>query len=173
MRIEILTPDAAEAAIPALAVLLRDVVHAGASVNFVLPFDVAQAEAWWRGRIPAWRAGALTLFALHEGEALAGCVMLDCGTPPNQPHRAEATKLLVHPSARRRGHGRALMMALEAGARARGRSLVTLDTRTGDAAELLYAGLGYLRVGEIPGFCVDPLDPGKIDGTTIMYKRLD
>ena len=32
---------------------------------------------------------------------------------PNQPHRAEVLKLLVHPDARRRGIARALMVALE------------------------------------------------------------
>ena len=53
-----------------------------------------------------------------------------------------------------------------------GRSLITLDTRTGDSAEPLYASLGYVTVGQIPDFSRDPHDAGKLDATTIMYKRV-
>ena len=44
-------------------------------------------------------------------------------------------KLLVHPSARRRGIARALMVALEPIALSEERTLLTLDTWTGKAAE--------------------------------------
>ena len=39
-----------------------------------------------------------------------------------------------------------------------GRSLITLDTRTGDTAEPLYASLGYKIAGVIPGYCRDPFE---------------
>ena len=55
---------------------------------------------------------------------------------------------------------------------AAGRSLITLDTRTGDRAEPLYASLGYVTVGVIPGFSRDSHDAHRLDGTTIMYKQL-
>ncbi|WP_241114278.1 GNAT family N-acetyltransferase, partial [Achromobacter insuavis] len=97
---------------------------------------------------------------------------LDCDTPPNQPHRAEIRKLLVHPDFRRRGIARELMQAAEAAAVTAGRSLITLDTRTGDNAEPLYTSLGYRTVGVIPGFARDARDPNRLDGTTIMYKPL-
>jgi hypothetical protein len=51
------------------------------------------------------------------------------------------------------------------------RSLLTLDTRTGDSAEPLYASLGYVAVGIIPGYCLDPLH-ARFDSTTVMYKAL-
>jgi hypothetical protein len=51
------------------------------------------------------------------------------------------------------------------------RSLITLDTRTGDHAEPLYASLGYVAVGIIPDFCLDPREP-KLHPTTIMYKMV-
>jgi hypothetical protein len=40
-----------------------------------------------------------------------------------------------------------------------------------DAAEPLYASLGYETTGTIPGYCCDPFED-KLDATTIMYKRL-
>ena len=55
--------------------------------------------------------------------------------PPNQPHRAEIAKLLVHRSARRRGIARQLMERRRGEARAEGKTLLVLDTVTGDAAE--------------------------------------
>jgi ribosomal protein S18 acetylase RimI-like enzyme len=78
---------------------------------------------------------------------------------------------MVHPDIRRRGIARALMGEIEMRARARGRTLLTLDTRTGDAAEPLYASIGYETTGVIPGYCIDAIT-GAFDGTTIMYKRL-
>ncbi|PJN94663.1 GNAT family N-acetyltransferase, partial [Amaricoccus sp. HAR-UPW-R2A-40] len=60
---------------------------------------------------------------------------------------------------------------LETEAAARGRSLLTLDTRTGDAAEPLYAGLGFQTAGVIPGYCRDTLSD-RMDPTTIMWKAL-
>jgi len=72
---------------------------------------------------------------------------------------------------RRRGIGRALMDELERAAEHLGRRLITLDTRTGDAAEPLYTSIGYETVGTIPDFCHDPID-GRLHPTTIMYKVL-
>ncbi len=102
---------------------------------------------------------------------IAGSVQLDYDTPPNQPHRAEVRKLLVHPDFRRRGIAKALMAALESRAAELGRSLLTLDTRTGDMAEPLYVSLGYQTAGIIPGYCRDPFKD-HFDPTTIMYKAL-
>ncbi|HKK22635.1 MAG TPA: GNAT family N-acetyltransferase [Pseudohaliea sp.] len=159
--------------IPALAALLHACVHAGASISFVLPFRQDDAAGFWTARVlPAMRAGGQLLLVAREGGCLVGTVQLGTDTPPNQPHRAEVSKLLVHPERRRRGIARALMAALEREARARGRSLITLDTRTGDAAEPLYTALGYRTVGTIPGYCVDPFDPACLESTTIMYKVL-
>ena len=101
---------------------------------------------------------------------IVGTVQLDLATPPNQPHRGEIKKLLVHPQARRAGIARALMVAIEDEARAARRSLLTLDTAS-DAAERLYASLGYVRVGVIPRFSIRP-DSSEFEGTTVMYKEI-
>lgn len=158
--------------IPALAGLLHACVHAGASVGFVLPCPVAECDAFWRDKVlPAVAGGSRLLLVARAGGRIVGTVQLDRDTPANQPHRAEVRKLLVHPEFRRRGISRALMLELERRAAGLGRRLLTLDTRTGDAAEPLYASLGYETVGVIPGYCLDPAE-NRLDGTTIMYKAL-
>ncbi len=158
--------------LPAFADLLTACVKGGASVNFVMPFEPREAESYWREKIlPGVGSGRRVLLAAWLGERLAGTVNLDLDTPPNQPHRAEVSKLLVHPEFRRRGIARTLMLALECEARKAGRSLLTLDTLTGDAAEPLYGSLGYVTVGRIPDFCRDVYDE-RLSSTTIMYKRL-
>jgi hypothetical protein len=63
------------------------------------------------------------------------------------------------------------MAELEDLARRLGRTLLTLDTRTGDSAEPLYASLGYQTAGVIPGYCRHPFED-RLDSTTIMYKVL-
>lgn len=167
-----LDAEQAEAWLPELAELLHACVHDGASIHFVLPFSVEQAAAFWRDKtLPGVAGGGrLLLAALVDGE-LAGSVQLDCDTPPNQPHRAEVCKLLVHPRHRRQGVARALMAELEARARQRGRSLLTLDTASGDKAEPLYHSLGYQAAGRIPGYAWDGRGE-KLQATTLMYKTL-
>jgi ribosomal protein S18 acetylase RimI-like enzyme len=155
-----------------LGALLHACVYDGASIGFVLPFTADDGEAFWRDKVlPAVRNGTRVLLVAHTSGRIVGSVQLDCDTPPNQPHRAEVRKLLVHPAVRRQGIAHALMAELELLARQRGRSLLTLDTRTGDKAEPLYASLGYKTVGVIPGFCRDPIED-RLDATTIMYKAL-
>ncbi|MBB5546053.1 N-acetyltransferase [Paraburkholderia fungorum] len=158
--------------LPELGALLRACVHDGASVGFVLPHSVAESEAFWSGKVlPSLRAGALVLFVARHGESIAGTVQLDYDTMPNQRHRAEVRKLLVHPAFRRQGIAKALMAELERRALQLQRSLLTLDTRTGDKAEPLYAALGYQTAGVIPQFCRDTQEE-RLDSTTIMYKAL-
>ncbi len=170
--IESATAEALEGCLDELGGLLHACVHAGASVGFVLPFDREAAAGFWRAKVlPRVAAGTVLCWTARLGDDLAGTVQLDIGTPPNQPHRAEVRKLLVHPERRRRGIARALMVTLEAQARCIGRHLLTLDTRTGDAAEPLYVSLGYHTVGPIPGYCRDPFGD-RLDATTIMYRQL-
>jgi len=173
IEVTLLTTEAARACLNELGDVLHACVHGGASVSFVLPYSPEDAEAFWRNKVqPAVEGGKLLLWVARQNGRIAGAVQLDIDTPPNQPHRAEIRKLLVHPDFRRQGIARDLMRAAEAQAVQLGRSLITLDTRTGDSAEPLYASLGYVAVGQIPGFSRDPHDAGKLDATTIMYKRV-
>ncbi len=169
-RIETLSADAAEAALPDLAALLHACVLDGASIGFVLPFTLPEAEAFWRDGLPALRSGARRLLvARHEGRVVAS-TQIGLAAPPNGRHRAEITKVLVHPQMRRRGLARALMREAEAVARAEGRSLLILDTRSHDAGEALYRSLGYAVTGVVPDYACSP--EGVPEPCTFMHKRL-
>lgn len=156
-----------------LAGLLHACVQDGASVNFVLPYSLEDAKAFWRrkvlSRLPD--GGLVVLVAWRDGR-IAGSVQLDHDTPPNQPHRADVKKLLVHPDFQRRGIGRALMVQVEAAARKMGCTLLTLDTRTGDKGEPLYKSQGFLVAGIIPGYSRDARKD-VFDPATFMYKPLE
>jgi ribosomal protein S18 acetylase RimI-like enzyme len=155
-----------------LGALLHDCVHAGASIGFVLPCSADDCLAFWQAKVlPAVHDGGLLLVVARQHGRIAGAGQLDCNTPPNQPHRAEVRKVMVHPGFRRQGIAKALMAELERLAGQRGRSLLTLDTRTGDKAEPLYASLGYQTAGIIPGYCRDTFEE-RLDSTTVMYKAL-
>ncbi|WP_119393076.1 GNAT family N-acetyltransferase [Taklimakanibacter lacteus] len=155
-----------------LAELLHACVHAGASIGFIMPHSRAESEAFWLSKVlPAVKDESRLLLVARCGEAIVGSVQLDYDTPANQPHRAEIRKLLVHPDHRRQGIARLLMARIESHAVRLHRSLLTLDTRTGDSAEPLYASLGYATTGIIPGYCRDTLSD-RLDATTIMYKNL-
>jgi GNAT superfamily N-acetyltransferase len=155
-----------------LAEVLHAVVHAGAGVSFVVPFSLDEARAFWIEKVlPGVRARTRRVVVARLGARIVGTVQLDLEMPPNQRHRGEVAKMLVHPSARRRGIARALMTALEAIALSEGRTLLTLDTVTGGSAEPLYRSLGYVTVGVIPRFARASLTPD-LEPTTIMYKEL-
>lgn len=172
IQLAVLSAEDVAAHLRELGALLHACVHAGASIGFVVPFAPAEAEAFWRGRVlPAVEAGGRALWVARSGGRVVGTVQLGHDTMPNQAHRAEVSKLLVHPAFRRRGIARALMAALERRAGDLGRSLLTLDTRTGDSAEPLYASLGYRTAGVIPGYCRHPFED-RLEPTTIMYKAL-
>ncbi|MWB76552.1 GNAT family N-acetyltransferase [Pseudooceanicola sp. 216_PA32_1] len=169
--VEILPRDY-DAAVPGLTGVLHACVHAGASVNFILPFPVEEARAFWTGKVAgAMQGGKRRLWVAREGDRILGCVMLDWDTPPNQTHRAEVTKMLVHPEARRRGLARLLLMRLLQGARDAGKTLITLDTTTGSAAQGLYAAAGFEVAGSIPQFSRAPLED-RLEATTYMYRML-
>jgi ribosomal protein S18 acetylase RimI-like enzyme len=163
------------ALLPQLVELLQQNVDAGASIGFLPPMPAAEAEAYWRSVEEALRNPyRLMLVAVTSdpeiGEQVVGSVQLDLVAKPNAPHRAEVIKLIVAPTARRQGIGRALMQAIEAGARALGRTTLVLDTRQGDPSELLYSSLGYVRVGAIPQYVIS--ENGAMSATVIYYKLI-
>ncbi|WP_421783997.1 GNAT family N-acetyltransferase [Kiloniella litopenaei] len=162
-----------DARIGELADLLHACVLDGASVGFVLPFSKEDSLQFWRNQVRPGVVSCQTLLMVYiAGEQVIGTVQLCCSTMPNQSHRADVSKLLVSPLFRKRGIAKALMAELETQAKMRGKSLLTLDTRTGDSAEPLYNQLGYKTAGVIPDYCRDAHDKTRFDPTTYMYKRL-
>lgn len=129
-----------------LAELLIDCVDGGASVSFMHPLPMPKALAFWRGVTDGVAQGERALLVAEDAEGIVGTVQLVLDQPENQPHRADVSKMLVHRRARRQGLGAALMQAAENTARECGKSLLVLDTASGDA-ERLYARLGWQRCG--------------------------
>lgn len=151
-----LDAEAARGLIEPLAAILFDCVEDNASINFVWPFTQADALAWWQGVIDRMDAGSLVLLGAFRGGGLVGSAQLGLDMPPNQRHRAEVKKVIVHRRARGHGIGTALMAALDDEARRHGRTLLTLDTAAGSAGDRLYGRLGWTRFGTVPGFALYP-----------------
>jgi GNAT superfamily N-acetyltransferase len=156
--------------IQGLSDVLIDCVEGGASVSFMLPMSRAKAEAFWRLVAQGVAAGERALLVAEDVQGLCGTVQLVLQQPENQPHRADLAKLLVHRRARRQGLGAALVRAAEATARACGKTLLVLDAVTGGDAARLYERLGWVRVGDIPGYALWP--QGGLCSTTLFYRVL-
>jgi len=159
-----------EAQIQALAEVLSDCVEGGASVSFMQPFSVDQAQTFWRQVADGVARQERALLVAEDAQGIVGTVQLVLAQPDNQPHRADLAKMLVRRRARRLGLGAALMSAAEGMARDCGKSLLVLDTVTGGDAERLYTRLGWTRVGEIPGYALWP--QGGLCSTTYFYKNV-
>lgn len=166
-----LDTTAARAALPTLIAVLDDAIQGGASVGFLLPLAEQELEIYWSNVIYAVERGDKALLVARQGEHIAGTVQLAFEPRANGSHRAEVQKLLVPRWARRQGIGAALMQAAEDIVRAAGRSLLVLDTRTGDDAERLYQRLGYRLAGVIPRYARST--DGNLDGSSFMYKDLE
>jgi GNAT superfamily N-acetyltransferase len=171
-RVEVRRLDATElrARLDGLAAVLADCVAGGASVSYMAPFSQKQAReafAVWADEVERNRR---LLLAAFLDDTIVGTVQVVFATPPNQPHRADVAKLLVHRSARRRGVAQLLMEHAEAEARSEGRTLLVLDTVTGDDAERLYTRLGWTRVGVIPNYALYP--DGRPCDTTVFWKAV-
>jgi GNAT superfamily N-acetyltransferase len=153
-----------------LAAVLADCVAGGASVSYMAPFSHADAREAFEGwAVEVEQGRRLLLAAFLEGDVVA-TVQVIFATPPNQPHRADVAKLLVHRAARRRGVARLLMERAEEESRAEGKTLLVLDTVTGDDAERLYTRLGWTRVGVIPHYALYP--DGRPCDTTVFWKAV-
>jgi len=160
----------AEALLADLTRLLQDAVESEASLGFWRPLDDTEAEDYWRGVFADLRMGKRALLVAWQNGAVVGSVQLELAGKPNGRMRAEVQKLMTLRAARRQGIGRALLRDIEREALARGRTLLVLDTRTGDAAEKLYRSHGYTEAGRIPGYTIEA--DGSRGDTTIFYRSL-
>jgi GNAT superfamily N-acetyltransferase len=155
-----------------LAELLRRTVESGSSVHFMLPFSQEEARRFWVDKVLGdVISGAKRAFVARSEGKIVGSALLCLDSPPNQRHRADVAKMLVHPDFRRRGIGRSLMQALETAAREENRSLLVLDTRTGSEGEQLYLAMGFSIAGVVPRFAMHA-STGELEDATFMYKEL-
>eukprot|EP01035_Chromulina_nebulosa_P003578 gene3578-4881_t len=83
------------------------------------PVNAGRLATGLEGFVPCTPLGCVMLL-----KDVLGAAQLQLIGKPNQPHRAEIAKVLVHSSARRRGLGAALMQAAETAARQAKRDLL-------------------------------------------------
>lgn len=158
------------ASLDQLSDTLIEAVASGGSISFMHPVTKEKALAFWR-KIAAdvVNGERILLVARDERGEIVGTVQSVIALPENQPHRADIAKMMVHPRARRQGIAEALMKEIERLTFAAGKTVMVLDTETGQAASHLYAKLGWQVAGHIPDFALKP--HGGLCSTTHMYKR--
>ena len=158
-----------EREIQGLSDVLIDCVEGGASVSFMLPMTRSKAETFWRSAAAGVARGERVVLSAEDETGIVGTVQIILAQPENQPHRGDLAKMLVHRRARRRGIGEALLVAAERSALDAGKTLLVLDTASGDA-ERLYARQGWQRCGIIPNYALLP--DGRPCATTYFFKSL-
>jgi GNAT superfamily N-acetyltransferase len=122
--------------VEALADVLIDCVEGGASVGFMLPITRKTAVEFWIKISNGVMNGERVLLVAEDSNGqIVGTVQLIVAQPQNQPHRADIAKMLVHRRVRRSGVGQRLMAEVERVAREEKKSVLVLDTVTGDDAE--------------------------------------
>ena len=129
-----------------------------------------EAEAFFEKVVEGVERGERILLAAFIDGDLLGTVQIITATPPNQPHRADIAKLLVHRSARGQGIAKHLMEEVEEASRSAGKTLLVLDTVTGGDAERLYMRMGWTKSGVIPKYALFP--DGRFCDTTVFWKDL-
>lgn len=166
----ILSADEAQQQLGELTAVLQACVADGASVGFIDAGDEGVMTRFWQQRIAGLADGDSELFVARQHGRIVGTVILSGSSIPNGRHRAEISKLLVHPQARRQGIARELMQRAGQRARTQGKTLLVLDTRSGDVASELYRSLGWQVAGSIPFYAEST--EGVLDTTIYMYKVL-
>ena len=170
IEIRRLTAEEGRHCVGALADVLLDCVAGGASVSFMAALTKPEAEFFFKQVVEVVERGDRILLAAFLDSKLVGTVQIVFPWPPNQPHRADIAKLLVARSARKQGVGERLMEDAEKVSRLAGKTLLVLDTVTGDNAERLYTRLGWTRVGVIPNYALFP--DGSWCDTTVFWKQV-
>jgi ribosomal protein S18 acetylase RimI-like enzyme len=159
-----------DATLAQLADTLIETVAGGGSISFMHPVSQGEALAFWKKIANGVAAKErILLVARDEQGGIVGTVQSVLDQPENQPHRADIAKMMVHPRARRRGIAEALMLEIERRSFAAGKTVLVLDTETGEAASHLYTKLGWQLAGHIPDYALKP--HGGLCSTTYFYKR--
>lgn len=156
-----------ESGLRKLAEMLIAVVNEGASIGFLPPLSHKDALSYWSNVMN----DDVVLWIVEQHGETVGSVQLHLCSKPNGMHRAEIAKLMVHPSARRKGIGQLLMAEAEARAIAESRSLLVLDTRAEDPSNLLYRSIGFMEAGRIPQYAMSA--NGELHDTVYYYKLLN
>jgi GNAT superfamily N-acetyltransferase len=165
-----LDAEEANARISELADILLDCVAGGASVSFMADMTRDEALAFWRTVIGGVADGGRILLVAENAGRLLGTVQVVASGIPNQPHRADLAKMLVHRDGRGQGMGAALLREAEAQSLKFGWWLMVLDTVVDSVADHLYRRGGWKPVGIVPNYALWP--DGALCSTRYFYKDL-
>lgn len=133
---------------------LRDELAAGAARWWVIAESTASEIRAPERRALESTASAPSIVGL-AGSSWAGDVV-------------DVLSLAVHPAARRRGTGRALLAELVAQARSTGAARVLLEVAAdNDAARALYAAAGFRPISKRRGYYAGPAGPGTVDALVL------
>jgi GNAT superfamily N-acetyltransferase len=160
----------AKSRIAELADVVLDCVAGGASVSFMADITRSEALVFWGNVMEGVESGARILLVAEQEGQLIGTVQVVASGIPNQPHRSDLSKMLVHRSARGKGIGVALLSAAEQHSLEHGWWLMVLDTVSGSDGERLYRRGSWTPVGVIPNYALWP--DGTLCPTTYFYKDL-
>jgi len=170
MHVEVMSVDDAAKAVPRLATILVDAVASGAGVSFLHPLLQTDAEQFWLNQLPNVKTGKTFILVCRDSlRQIMGLVLLDRAWAPNQTHRAEVAKLLVHSDFRRQGVGSALMQHMEKLAQKIGLKMINFDAVAGSPSDQLYRMMGYHIVGTVPGYAYSGTGE-KLDDVVFFYK---
>ena len=107
---------------------------------------------WSQGNFVDSLAAGYLAWVRHDARQQ---LVADCGAQPGY-QETHLLNLTVAPQQQRRGHGRALLLALAGWARQRGDAALWLEVRHSNAAgRALYAGAGFDEVGLRRGYYPD------------------
>ena len=158
-----------------LTTLLQDVVNPGSSIGFLAPLSYKEAGEVWFQVFQSIAYGTVFLYILTSQSnpaTILGTIQLATIPKPTHTHRADIIKLLVSPSARRRGIGTKLMEHVESVAKKLRKEVLTLDTATNNVASMtMYRKLQWEEWGTCRGFASD--SDGKRIDITFFRKDLE
>lgn len=183
--IRLSSPADIEAHLPSLRSLLQSCVNpepSMSSIGFLAPLSDSDADGYWLSLGTSLSVTChlfiLTVPALLEdGDRLeeecevAASAQLLTIPKATHSHRGEVAKLLVRPSSRRSGLGKAMMDHVEAFARdALGLRVLTLDTETETPARAFYRRTGWVEWGTCPDYAA--FADGRLGSATFFVKSL-
>ncbi len=161
MKTELRMLDAAELADPGrwaefvgeAYVIMSELVRGGAAIGWVEPPAEAEVRGLLEGVLAAARKGNASLRAAYVGAGLAGIGFWQRYPRPTHRTNADLQKIAVASERQGQGIGRVLTARLVEDARTAGIEVLTLDARGDNRSALgLYASLGFVEYGRLPGF---------------------
>lgn len=150
-----------------LVELLRDSISKNFSVGFLKVDDDEALANFWISEISRTNS---QIICAWEQSKIVGSVIITRETRTNGRHRAEFRKLLVHSTCQGRGIGTRLEDFASKIARNSGIKLLYLDSATDFLVAKTYQKWGWVRVGEVPGYAMNP--DASLVATTFFYKQL-